>query len=147
MTTPTTTPTTGDVYVNPSRNNNVLVIVGGVVFCFVVAACVAVFIAAPEGANTGSLVAILIGSLAPTLASLGVLAKVNGTEAKVDQVAQDTYRLTNGLLDAKVRAGMADVLPDHLIDPDAHEQIKADRLVRGEQHLAPEDRHAEGDPS
>lgn len=116
------------------KNNNVLVIVGGVIFCFVVAACVAVFIAAPEGANTGSLITLLLGSLASTLASLGVLAKVNQTEAKVDRVADDTYRLTNGLLDAKVRAGVADVLPDHMIDPDARTLIEGDRKMRQDQH-------------
>lgn len=125
------------------KSNNVVVIVGGVIFCFVVAACVAVFIAAPEGANTGSLVAILIGSLAPTLASLGVLAKVNNTDAKVDRVADDTYRLTNGLLDAKVRAGVADVLPDHLIDPEARDQIVEDRKIREQQHEPEHRRDAE----
>jgi hypothetical protein len=130
-----------------SRNNNVLVIVAAVVFCFVIAACVAVFAAAPEGANTGSLITLLIGQLAPTLVALGVLAKVNAvdqkadaTSAQVSQVAQDTYRLTNGLLDAKVRAGVADVLPDHLIDPDAREQIADDRRVREEQHEESEER-------
>lgn len=126
-----------------NRNNNVVVIVGGVVFCFVVAACVAVFIAAPDGANTGTLVTTLIGSLAPTLAALGVLAKVNNTDAKVDRVAEDTYRLTNGLLDAKVRAGVADVLPDHMIDPKALDQIESDRQVRDEQHLPEHRRDAE----
>lgn len=117
---------------NPSGNNNVVVIVGGVVFCFVVAACVAVFIAAPEGANTGSLVAILIGSLAPTLASLGVLAKVN-------KVADDTHALTNGLLDAKVRAGFADVAHPSFIRPEARDQIARDRVTRADAHTDEQD--------
>jgi ascorbate-specific PTS system EIIC-type component UlaA len=130
--------------VSNSRNNNVVVIVGGVVFCFTLAACVAVFIAAPEGGNTASLIAILIGALAPTLASLGVLAKVNNTDAKVDRVADDTYRLTNGLLDAKVRAGVADAMPEHMLDPDYVEgQLHVDRRVRDEQHLPEHRRDAE----
>lgn len=125
-----------------TRNpNNVVVIVGGVVFCFVVAACVVVFVAAPEGANTGSLIAILVGSLAPTLASLGVLAKVN-------RVADDTYRLTNGLLDAKVRAAIADTTPEHMLDPDyVDQQLHADRRVRDQQHLPEASRRAEGEES
>lgn len=116
-------------------NNNVIVIVGAAVFCFVVAAVVAIFIAAPEGANTGSLITILIGQIAPTLVALGVLAKVNSTDAKVERVADDTYRLTNGLLDAKVRAGIADTMPEHMLDPDyVDEQMHADRRVRQDQH-------------
>lgn len=117
------------------NNNNVVVIVGAVVFCFVIAAVVAVYVAAPEGANTGSLITLLIGQVAPTLVALGVLAKVNSTDAKVEQVAEDTYRLTNGLLDAKARAAIADTMPEHLLDPDYVDgQMHADRRVRDEQH-------------
>lgn len=116
-------------------NNNVIVIVGAVVFCFVIAAVVAVYVAAPEGANTGSLITLLIGQVAPTLVALGVLAKVNSTDAKVERVADDTYRLTNGLLDAKVRAGIADTMPEHMLDPDyVEDQMHVDRRVRQDQH-------------
>lgn len=115
----------------------VMIVAGTVMFCFVIAGCVSVFIAAPEGANTGSLVALLIGALAPTLASLAVLAKVQGVDEKADRtsrevsaVRQDTYALTNGLLDAKVRAAVADVAHPSFIRPDAAEQIAADRAVR-----------------
>lgn len=121
---------------SPRPANNVVVIAVCVVFCFTVAACVAVFVASPEGANTGSLITILVGTLAPTIASLGLLVKVqqvdekaDTTSAQVSQIAQDTYRLTNGLLDAKVRAGVADVVP-HLVHPDAEQQIEQDRRVR-----------------
>jgi hypothetical protein len=121
--------------VSNSRNNNVVVIVGAVVFCFVIAAVVAIYVAAPEGANTGSLITLLIGQVAPTLVALGVLAKVNSTAAQVEQVAEDTYRLTNGLLDAKARAAIADTMPEHLLDPDYVDgQMHADRRVRDQQH-------------
>lgn len=115
-------------------NNNVIVIVGAAVFCFVIAAVVAVFVAAPDGAETGSLITLLIGQVAPTLVALGVLAKVNQTDAKVERVADDTYRLTNGLLDAKVRAAIADTTPEHMLDPDYVEgQMNSDRRIRREQ--------------
>ena len=131
---------------NNMPNNNVIVIVGAAVFCFVIAAVVAVFIAAPEGANTGSLITTLVGQIAPTLVALGVLAKVNSTEAKVEQVADDTYRLTNGLLDAKARAAIADTMPEHLLDPDYVEgQMHRDRRIRDQQHNEAADRPEEDD--
>lgn len=109
---------------------SVLAVLVVVVFCFTIGACVAVFIAAPEGANTGSLVVILIGTLPPTVASLVALAKVTGIGGDVAEVKADTTRLTNGLADAKMRAALAEVVPNHMIDPAyAQEQLGVDRLT------------------
>ena len=73
----------------------------------------------------GAELAPLIGLVGPTVATLAVLGKVNN----IDQRTED---LTNGLMDAKLRAGVADVLPDHLIDPGAKDQLEADRARRDE---------------
>lgn len=118
----------------PAVSTTVVVVGVVVVFCFTIAACVAVFVAAPDGANTGSLVTILLSSVAQVIGVLALLVKVSGTDAKVDQVAQDTYRLTNGLLDAKVRAGVADVVAPELLRDDAHAQVALDRQVRDQVH-------------
>lgn len=123
-----------------SRQNVPTVLVVGViiVFCFTVAAVVAISVAVPEGANKGSLVAILMGSLAPTIASLVALAKVSSVSGTVDQVAEDTTKLTNGLMDSKIRAAVADVLPAHLVDPNARAQIASD-VERRDNHNAERD--------
>lgn len=101
----------------------VLLIVVGAVTCFVVAAAVVIFVAAPEGANTGSLIALLIGIIPTTAASLAALAKVDQTGKVVDDLA-------NGKMDAKIRAGLADLLPEHQIKPEAREQVARDRIRR-----------------
>lgn len=119
---------------SPAVSTTVVVVGVVVVFCFTIAACVAIFVAAPDGANTGSLVTILLSSVAQVIGVLALLIKVSGTDAKVDQVAQDTYRLTNGLLDAKVRAGVADVVDPSLLREDAHVQVALDRQVRSQVH-------------
>ena len=118
----------------PAVSTTVVVVGVVVVFCFTIAACVAIFVAAPEGANTGSLVTILLSSVAQVVGVLALLVKVSGTDAKVDQVAQDTYRLTNGLLDSKVRAALSDTVHPDFIRDDATDMLQNDRRVRDEQH-------------
>lgn len=63
------------------------------------------------------LVIQVIGVIAPTLAILATVQQVKNVGERVDKVAEDTHALSNGLLDAKVRSGVAEVLPDHLVDP------------------------------
>lgn len=116
--------------IKPPSNSTAIVVAVCVVFCFTLATVAAIFIAAPDGANTGSLITSLLGTLAPTIAALALLVKVNSTEAKVDRVEATTDRLANGLLDAKIRAGVADVLDPSLIDETAHQQLATDRHHR-----------------
>lgn len=111
-------------------SGNVLVVVVGAVFCFAVACAVAIFVAVPEDANPGSLAAILLASLSATVTTLANLYKTNAVEQKVDQVHEKTEQLTNGLMDSKIRAGVADVLTDELLDQGATEQLVADRARR-----------------
>lgn len=82
----------------------------------------------PES-NT-ALVASLFGNLGAIAAVLVNLQRTASVEEKVDTVGQQTSDLVNGLLDAKVRAGVADVMHPDLIDPDAHAQLHADRAKR-----------------
>lgn len=105
----------------------VLMVCITVVVCFIGAACVAVFLAAPEGANTFSLVAILLGVIPSTVASLVALVSIKGVSAQVTAVQSDTDALTNGLGLAQARTAVADVLPPGLVDPNAHSQLAADR--------------------
>jgi hypothetical protein len=51
---------------------------------------------------------------------------------QVADVAADTTKLANGLGDSKIRAAVADVLHDDLVDPEAREQLAADRERLGD---------------
>lgn len=50
--------------------------------------------------------------------------------ARTEQVKGTVDDLANGKMDAKIRAGVADVLADHFIDPAAVAQIARDRTRR-----------------
>lgn len=76
----------------------------------------------------------VIGILAPVLAVLVTLRQVNQVQTKVDQVAQDTHDLTNGLLASSVRTGVAQVIHDDLIDPQAVPQLEADQQLVTNHH-------------
>lgn len=117
-------------------SGTVLAVVVGAVFCFTVAGVVGLVIAAPEGANVEQTVTILLGSLASTIAALVALVKVNSVGGTVDQVARDTTALTNGLMDAKIRAAVADVLSPHLVDPEMSDRLAVDRETRDNHNRA-----------
>ena len=116
------------------KNNNVLAIALALAACFVavVAACTVVFAINPDAAGdfaTQLLTALgTIGALIAGLAQLG--RKQDATDRKVDEALAGVQYLSNGGMDAKVRAGVADVLPDHLIDPQAMPLIEQDRVRR-----------------
>lgn len=90
----------------------------------------AVYIFAPQGTD----VAPLIGLVGPTVAALATLGGVRQLTGKVEQVDKRTTDLTNGLADAKMRAAVADVVHPDAINPDALEQLKADRVRRDTYH-------------
>lgn len=82
---------------------------------------------------TGDAAATLIAAMFANLVSIvAVIANLRVSQS----VKQDTSDLRNGLLDAKVRAGVADVLPDHLVDPDYRDtgQYRRDDERRGTEH-------------
>jgi hypothetical protein len=93
------------------------------------------------GAESGVVTAVL-ASLAPTAAVLAAMRQTAGVEDKLNGVRRDTHALTNGLLDSKVRAGVAEVLPDHLVDDEYHDGKRAaDEAVVKRAHVMdpPED--------
>lgn len=114
----------------------VVVICVTVLVSVVVAAVALVYVFAPAGTDTPGLAAILVGTLAPTIAALATMLKVGNVSSQVADVAADTEKLANGLGDAKIRTAVADVLADDLVDPEAREQLAADRakLYEPEEH-------------
>jgi hypothetical protein len=116
-------------------SGNVLLLCITLLTCFVVATAALVWLFAPSGSDPTVLVSTLVGTLAPTIAVLGALARLGTVSEQVADVAEDTNKLANGLGDSKIRAAVADVLPDHMIDPASRQLVEADRLRR----LLPED--------
>lgn len=98
-----------------------------VLFSVTVAGVVAMVVAVGVEAST-ALVAALLGQVGTVVAVLANFQRTGVVEQKVDAVASDAHDLVNGLLDAKVRAGVAEVLQPHLIDPEAEDQLHHDRL-------------------
>lgn len=96
-------------------------LVWGVVVVLAITATATTLLAifAPDSAPIATM---LVANLVTAIPALLALAKISNVDTQVD-------RLANGLMDAKVRAGLADVLPDELIDPDAHQLIQRDRDV------------------
>jgi len=102
------------------------VIVGAVIaLCFVVAAVVVLVLFLPPDRDAMPYVALLMSTVGTTVAGILALMKLQGVDDKVTD-------LTNGVMDAKIRAGVADVLPDSSLDPGAADQIRDDRARRDE---------------
>lgn len=108
-------------------NGTVLVIALAAVFCFTASAVVVIAVAVPDGGNAGSLIALLVATLAPTLATIANLVKTTGVEQRLEDVAANAEQLTNGGMDAKIRAGVADVLRPSMVDPEVEAQLVHDR--------------------
>lgn len=110
-----------------NRPSNSLIYGVVVLFVVTVAAVVVLQVAAsdPDAATTA--MTALLAALPTTVAVLANMHRTNGVAETVGQVQEDTSRLVNGLMDAKVRTGVADVLDPELIDVEAHEQLAADR--------------------
>lgn len=115
-------------------SSTVLLVCITAVVCFTIAAAVALFVALPEGANTGSLVALLVASIPASVGSLVAVAKLGQLEGQVQDVQQDTNRLANGLGSAKMRDAVGQVMRPDLIDPAARPQLEADREHVQRQH-------------
>lgn len=111
-------------------SGTVLLVCISAVACFTIAAATCAWLFAPDGRDPTILVSTIVGTLAPTLAILAALAKLGNVSEQVADVAQDAELMKNGLGDSKIRAAVADVLPDHLIDPASRQLVEADRLRR-----------------
>ncbi|HSX67220.1 hypothetical protein [Nocardioides sp.] len=107
--------------------NQTAIIVGVVaMFCTTMFGVVVVAVFAPseQAANT---IGLILTALSTTVVGVLALAKIGSVEKTVDE-------LSNGLMDSKLRAGIADVLPDHLVDPKARPQLEQDRIRRDSRH-------------
>lgn len=85
--------------------------------------------------DDSSLATTLVAAVFTNLAAMAaVLVKLLSAQAAVadavGKVEQHTSALTNGLLDAKVRTAVAEVLRPELVDPNAHQQLRADTKRR-----------------
>ena len=128
MTTPTPSPNGARVSATAA------LVVVAVVFVVTVVSVLLAFLFAPEGRDLTLVIGPLLGTLAPTIAAVALLVQVRGVQADVSQVRQDTHALTNGLLDAKVRAGVSEVVRDDLLDPALAETVAVDKVVRDTAH-------------
>lgn len=111
----------------PRTDTAVLLVCVTVLVSIICGVAVVAFVFAPEGTNPTALAGVMVGALAPTIASMVAVVKVSGVSSQVADVAADTNKLANGLGDAKIRTAVADVLADDLVDPEAREQLAADR--------------------
>jgi hypothetical protein len=111
-------------------SGTVLLVCITTMMCFVVGIAALVWIFAPGGNDPTVLVSTLVGTLAPTIAVMAALAKIGNVSEQVADVAEDANKMANGLGDSKIRAAVADVLPDHLIDPASRQLVESDRLRR-----------------
>ena len=118
----------------PRLGTTAALVVVAVVFVVTVVSVLLAFLFAPADRDLTLVIGPLLGTLAPTIAAVALLVQVRGVQADVSQVRQDTHALTNGLLDSKVRAGVADVIRDEHLDPEAVALIDEDRAVRDRAH-------------
>lgn len=102
----------------PSSGQTTRTIVWAIVVLFVttMATVVAVMLVATED-NRIVLVSTVLPQLGAIAAVLVNLRATTEAVARVKRVEDDTHALTNGLLDSKVRAGVAEVVHPELLDP------------------------------
>lgn len=103
---------------NGSRN--VLVVCSTVMFCFVMAAAVAVVHSASDGGTALTLVVILLGTLAPTIAALAVVVKGESIKQTAEDTNQKVDRVLNGEMAAKIKTAYKEALAETGHHPVAH---------------------------
>ena len=82
---------------------------------------------APKDSDLGLLIGVLITGASGMITSILTLGRTQQIAGTVDDLA-------NGKMDAKIRAGVADVLADHLVDPKARALVEQDRATRDAHH-------------
>lgn len=103
-----------------------LIICLTVVAAFMITATALIVITLDSSALPEGWLALFFGAVAGLVTALVTVGQVVRIGNQVDDLA-------NGKMDAKIRAAVADVVKDEHLDPDAAEQIAADRLRR-DQH-------------
>lgn len=96
-----------------SGSRNVLVVCATVMFCFVMATAVAVLRVSHDNATALSLVVILLGSLAPTIAALAVVIKGESIKQTGEDTNQKMERVLNGEMADKIKSAYQEALSEH----------------------------------
>lgn len=111
-------------------------IVGAIVVLAAMVVTVVVLLES-EGRDSTVVAAMLIGFIGPTIVAMLALLKGLDTDVKVSRqkaVTDSTHsavaELANGSMDAKIRAAVAEVLPDTMVDPAIRPQLAVDRQRR-----------------
>lgn len=105
------------------KTTNVAIIATAALGGMTMLAVVLLVALAPDDADLGLLIGLLLtggGNLLATILNVG----------RTEQVRATVDDLANGKMDAKIRAGVADVLPDHLVDPKVRTLVAQDRATR-----------------
>lgn len=102
---------------------NVAIICATALVVATLLAVVALVAFAPSDSDLGLLIGLVFTNVIGMLATILNLTRTEQVKGTVDDLA-------NGKMDAKIRAGVADVLPDHLVDPKARPQVARDREIR-----------------
>lgn len=110
--------------------NTTAVLIGGIVACFVVVVVACTLVTLFSDRDVATFITPVLGFTGTTLALLATLARVGAVDAKVDSVTESVDYLANGGTDAKIRAGIADVVKEDFIKDDVGEQLDADRATR-----------------
>lgn len=112
---------------NQKQPSTALIISVAVVACVAIASVALILVTLEKSELPEGWLGMFLGFLGTTMVAVISLAKI-------DKIGQQVDDLANGKMDAKIRAGVADVLGDHLIDPAATQQLEADRARRDEGH-------------
>lgn len=105
------------------KTSNVAIIATATVASIALLAVVALVAAAPKDSDVGLLIGVLITGAGGMITSILTLGRTQQIQGTVDDLA-------NGRMDSKIRAAVADILPDHALDPTARDLVERDREVR-----------------
>lgn len=116
-------------------------LIGSIVamFCTVVVSIVVLVVFAPRGTDVGPIVTALLGSFATLVPAVLTLMQVRNVKQRQEDADAKLDFLTNGGLDAKARAAIADVVKPSVLkdDDETAALLAADRAHRAAGPAAP----------
>lgn len=107
-----------------------LIICGTVLGLAAIAGFVVLVLNAPPETDLVKLLGAVGTGLALVIAQVANYVKTGRVESRVAAQGAQVEYLTNGGTDAKVRAGLADIIDPRFLKPDVGEQLEADRAHR-----------------
>lgn len=108
-----------------------LIVVAGLLGLGVITSLTIVVLFAPDGTDLPALIAAVAAAVVAIGTGTATLLKQRGTDARVAGMAESVHYLANGGTDAKMRAGIADVIPERMLKPEyVADQLEADRAHR-----------------